>query len=83
MSIGTSFKTIDASAFFTALMMRDLRRGILNMRSKFHGVATLFHVGGFDDGLCICPHIRVAEIECDAERAASDDRFPGGLECVA
>src|SRR5712691_9755122 len=34
MSIGTSFKTIDVSAFFTALMMRDVRRGILNMRSN-------------------------------------------------
>ncbi len=34
MSIGTSFKTTDVSAFFTALMMRDLRRGILNMRSN-------------------------------------------------
>ena len=32
MSIGTSFKTIDASAFFTALMMQDLRRGISNTR---------------------------------------------------
>jgi len=32
MSIGTSFKTIDASAFFIALMIQDLRRGISNMR---------------------------------------------------
>jgi hypothetical protein len=34
MSIGTSFKTTDVSALVTALMMQDLRRGILNMRSN-------------------------------------------------
>jgi hypothetical protein len=50
------------------------------MRSEFHGVAALFHVGGFDRDFCICSHIRFAKIECDAERAASDDRFPGRLE---
>ena len=34
MSIGTSFRTTDVLAFFTALTIRDLRRGISNMWSN-------------------------------------------------
>jgi hypothetical protein len=36
-------------------------------------MATLFPDDFFDDCLCVGPHIRVAKIECNAEREANDD----------